>query len=183
MRSFVKALVVFTLVLGVSLTSCSTSESPVTTSPGSEAKGKVGTRTNPVPFGSDAKVGEWKVKVTDFVADATQAVLNANVFNHPPEAGQQYVLVTLEATYDGADSGTFWIDISYRFLGNKGNTFDSGSSFAVAPNPIIDAGEAFSGAVITGDLLFAVPSDQVAGGLLILEPSFSFDDPTFFALE
>ncbi|MCX8032665.1 MAG: DUF4352 domain-containing protein [Thermoleophilia bacterium] len=142
----------------------------------------LGSRKNPIPFGATAQVGDWVVKVVDFKPDATQLILKENQFNEPPKAGQQYVLVRLEATYAGKESGTFWVDMSCRFLGNKGNTFKTAT--VVAPDEISDAGEAFEGASVSGNLVFSVDSDQVAGGLLLLEPSFSFDEErVFFVLE
>lgn len=142
----------------------------------------LGTRENPIPVGQEARVGDWVVKVVGFTPDAWPLIQKENEFNDPPEENQQYVLIKLEATYAGEESGTFWVDMSYHFLGSKGNTFDTAS--VVAPDEISDTGEAFAGAHISGNLVFAVDSDQIAGGLLMLEPSFSFDEErVFFAIE
>ncbi|NLG65987.1 MAG: DUF4352 domain-containing protein [Actinobacteria bacterium] len=142
-----------------------------------------GSRENPIPVGTSAKVGDWEVTVTDVSFDAWAALQEANQFNDPPADGSQYVMVTLEATYNGDESGTFWVDASMAFLGAGGNTFDSAS--VVEPNPIFDAGEAFAGATVSGDQVYEVPSDQISGGRLIIEPTFSFDkeDRVFFAIE
>ena len=142
-----------------------------------------GSRENPIPVGTSAKVGDWEVTVTDVSFDAWAALQEANQFNDPPADGSQYVMVTIEATYNGEESGTFWVDVSMAFLGAGGNTFDSAS--AVTPNPLLDAGEAFAGATVSGMEAYEVPSDQISGGRLIIEPTFSFDkeDRIFFAIE
>lgn len=155
-----------------------TTEATTTTT----AAADVGTRENPIPLGQEAQIGDWKVKVTGATPNANQAIADANQFNDPPAAGQQYVLVEVAGTYTGQTSGTFWADISYKYVGSGGNTYDQG--FAVAPNPISDAGEVFPDASVSGNLVFAVDSDQVSGGTLALEESFSFDETRlFFAVE
>ncbi len=144
-----------------------------------------GTRENPLPLGTTAKVGDWEITVASVNLLANDAVAQANQFNSPPVAGSQYVMAALTAKYVGADSGTFWTDMSAKFIGSAGNTFDQGgSSYAVVPTPITDTGETFPGASVSGNLVFEVPSDQVEGGALILEESISFDDTrTFFAVK
>jgi hypothetical protein len=156
-----------------------TTERPTTTTTQAVESG---TRENPTPMGQEAQVGNWRVKVIGATPKATQAVLDANMFNDKPQSGYQYVLVKITATYTGDESATFWVDMSSKFVGKGGNTFDSG--MVVAPNSISDAGEVFSGASVSGNLVFAVASDQVSGGSLSLEQSFSFDETrVFFAIQ
>ncbi|MGB4442142.1 MAG: hypothetical protein WBJ62_07960 [Coriobacteriia bacterium] len=144
-----------------------------------------GTRTNPLPVGTTAKVGDWEVTVTAVNKNANDAVAAANQFNEPPVEGSQYVLATVSAKYVGEESGTFWVDMSYKFYGSGGNTFDSGGqSMAVPPNALSDAGETFPDASVSGDMVFEVPSDQIEGGAIIMESSFSMEDTrVFFALQ
>lgn len=153
--------------------------------PASEEADAIGTRQNPLPVGTTAKVGSWEVAVTEVNTNANDVVAQANTFNEPPVEGSQYVLVTVNAKYVGDESGTFWVDMSYKFYGSGGNTFDSGGeSMAVAPNPISDAGETFPDASISGNIVFEVPADQLEGGAIIMEESLSFDDTrTFFAIQ
>jgi len=142
----------------------------------------VGTRQNPLAVGTTARVGDWEVKVTEVNLSADAAIAAENQFNDPPADGSVYILVGLEASYAGEESGTFWVDMMYSYYGSGGNTFDS--AMAVEPNSISDAGETFPGASVTGNLVFEVPIDQVSGGALILEESFSFDETrVFFAVE
>ncbi len=141
-------------------------------------------RENPIPIGQEAQVGDWKVKVVTATLDATSSIVDKDEFSDPPKDGSQYVLVTIDATYTGTESSTFWMDMTLKFVGGKGNTFGSPEGFAVPPNPLWYVEEAFSGASITGDALFEVPSDQVSGGVLMVEPSLSLEESrVFFAVE
>jgi hypothetical protein len=50
---------------------------------------------------------------------------------------------------------------------------------------VLTAGPASNGQdAVSGNLLYQVPTDQATGGLLIVEPTFSFDDAlAFLALQ
>jgi hypothetical protein len=144
--------------------------------------GPGGTREKPLPLGQEAQIGDWKVKVVSANLNATSQITSDD-WSDPPQAGNQYVLVDLEATYTGSESASFWADMSYNFVGSGGNTFGAPEGFASSPHPISDAGEAFAGASITGDVLFEVASDQVAGGVLMIE-EFTFEGArVFFAVK
>ena len=143
--------------------------------------GALGERRNPIPVDQEARVGDWEVRVVDARPNANQIILDENMFNNPPKEGNQYVLVSLEATYAGDGSSTFWIDMLYSFVGGKGGSFDV--AVAVAPDAITSADEALSGGSIAGNLVFEAPSDQVPGGTLLLEEAFSHDQArVFFAV-
>ena len=142
----------------------------------------LGSRRNPIPLGQQARVGDWTVRVAGVTPDATQAVLDENMFNDQPGPGTQYVLVRLEATYDGDESSTFWISMLSSFVGDEGDTF--GVAAAVAPDSMIDQGEVVKGGMVSGNLVFLVDSTQVSGGTLMLEEAFDWEQGrVFFAVE
>lgn len=142
---------------------------------------KQGTRENPLPVGSTAKIGSWEVTLNSVNLDATAAIKKANEFNEAPPAGSKYVMANITAKYIGEESGTFWADMSYKFYGSGGNTFDTAS--VVVDKSIADAGETFPDASVTGNLAFQVPADQLEGGAIILEESFTSESRTFFAVK
>ncbi|MBN1630842.1 MAG: hypothetical protein JW990_13855 [Thermoleophilia bacterium] len=151
------------------------------TGDGSEATAG-GTRREPVPVGQEAKVGNWRVRVTDVSTDATQAILDENMFNDPPGPDDRYVLITVEATYVGEDVGTFWIDILSTFVGDEGDTFSLAS--VVPPTPITDTSEVAGGEAVSGNVVFAVASKQIAGGTLMLQDLLSREGGrVFFAID
>lgn len=91
--------------------------------------------------------------------------------------------IGLNARYKGEESGTFWVDASYKVLGPGGNTYDD--RCGVIPNDITNAGETFAAAAVEGSVCFSVDTEQVDGATLIVEESFSFSDQArkFFALK
>lgn len=120
--------------------------------------------------------------------DATDAVMAENQFNDPPAEGRQFVLVNLDATYDGDDTGTAWFDLGQQVLGSGGNTFGGGGAMedycGSIPGNLNDGGEQFPGSTVTGNVCVSVPTDQLDGALMILEESFSFtSDRVFVALD
>ena len=167
------------------LSTPSTGDVPIVTTTSwvtTDSGGAEGTRRDPIPLGQDAQVGDWRVRVVEAKLDATQSVLDENMFNDPPDAESQYVLVTLEAMYVGQESSTFWIDMMYSFVGDEGDPFAMAS--AVAPDSITNDGEVTKGGIISGNLVFLVASKQVSGGTLMLEETFSWDaGRVFFAVE
>ncbi|NLE10957.1 MAG: hypothetical protein GX630_05580 [Actinobacteria bacterium] len=140
------------------------------------------TRREPVPVGQEAGVGDWRVRVMDVSTDATQAILDENMFNDPPGPDERYVLITLEATYVGKDVGTFWIDILSTFVGDEGDTFSLAS--VVPPAPMTDTSEVAGGEAVSGNVVFAVASKQIAGGTLMLQDLLSREGGrVFFAID
>jgi hypothetical protein len=127
--------------------------------PSQPVKKAAGTRENPLPVGSTAKIGDWDVTVVKVQPNANAAIASENQFNDPPASGNQYVMATVQAKYVGAESGTFWTDMTEKFYGSGGNTF--GTASVVAPNQISDTGETFPNATVSGNIVFAVPEGQL----------------------
>ena len=146
----------------------------------------LGTRDNPLDVGTRIEMGEWTLAVTEVDLDAEDVVLEENQFNDPPVDGRQFVLFTVEATYEGEESATAWIDFSWAIVGSAGNTFSTGSDdrCGVIPDGLRDTGETFPGGSVSGNVCFSVDADQIEGGTIRIEESFSFDDTrAFYALD
>ena len=146
----------------------------------------LGTRDNPLEVGTRIEMGEWSLAVTEVDLDATERVLAENQFNDPPADGRQFVLFTVDATYEGEESGTAWMDFSWAVVGSQGNTFATGSDdrCGVIPEGLSDTGETFPDGNVSGNVCFSVDADQIEGGTIRIEESFSFDDTrAFYALE
>lgn len=141
--------------------------------------GDVGTRENPAPLGSTVVGNEWEIIVNSVEFNATDAVLEANMFNEPPAEGMTYALVNVSATYTGADSSsTMMVTIDYVTAG--GEVVRSFDALAVAPDPSFGMAELFTGATDTGNLVLQVPAD--GSGLLRVTPGL-FADAVFVATE
>ena len=117
------------------------------------------------------------VRVVSATADATEAVLAENSFNEEPGEGYQFFIATLEATYQGDESSNFWVDMSWKSVGdsNVAYEFPEGDC-GVVPDPIDDAGEAFPGGTISGNVCWRVASADVGSLVMIMEESFTFDE-------
>ena len=111
----------------------------------------------------------------------TAEVLAENMFNDPPEAGSEFVIIELEAVYTGKESANFWWDFEIEIVGGKGNTFGGGDfSCGVAPNQLSDVGDVYAGGVVAGNECIAVPVDQLDGARLMIG---SYDvEPGYFWL-
>ena len=142
-----------------------------------------GTRTNPAAIGATARIGDWEVTITDVDLDATEVVLEENQFNDGPADGRSFVLWSIEATYNGDDSGTAWIDLNWKVVGAAGNSFGSGmdDSCGVVPDDLFSKGETFPGGVVTGNVCVSAETDQLDGGTILVEELFG-GSRTFFAL-
>jgi hypothetical protein len=164
-----------------------TEEEPAETpeeSPASPADSELGTRDNPLPIGTTIEMGDWTLTVTDVSTDATDEIMSENEFNEPPAEGRQFLMFGVEATYNGDDSGTAWLDFSWAIVGSGGNTFGDTGDFedycGVIPDDLNEAGEAFPGANVAGNVCFSVPSDQVEGSTIRIEELMSFEDTRAF---
>lgn len=140
---------------------------------------ELGTRANPVPIETEVKVGpNWNIAILEIVPDAWSIVKEENQFNDPPEEGNQFVMAKIRVSYVGEESDTPWTSLNIRYLGNDGNTYDSG--IGVLPKPFIDIGEQFPGASADANIGWEVPVDSLVDGTIIIEESFSFEDTRVF---
>ena len=138
---------------------------------------EMGTRENPLPLGTVITMGDWEVTVTDVMLNANDAVAAENEFNEPPVDGRQFVMFGVDATYKGTESGNPWLDFSWGIVGSGGNTFSGGGTddyCGVIPDDLMEEGEAFPDASVTGNICYSVPSDQVEGSTIRVEDTFSF---------
>jgi hypothetical protein len=161
------------LLSGVTPTTASTAAPASSTTTTASPVGK--TPGNPVPKGQAAQVGDYSVKVTEVILNATQLIVAH--WPDAPQAGSQYVLVTLSATNTGSTTtdGFFLLNIaSYKafFYGSKGDRFQLGGdgrmllAMAGYPDYYVDMPP---GVAVSRSVLFEVPSNQVSGGRLELQ--------------
>jgi hypothetical protein len=160
---------------------------PVDTSPPSTAPSGVGlSLDSPADVGVPVVVGEWTVRVAAITPDAAALVAAENQFNDPPAAGKQFFMATLEATYIGSESSTFWIDNSLKAVGASNVAYEGfDSSCGVLPDDVDRAGEAFPGGTISGNVCWSIDAADAGTMTMLVEPSFSFDDDVrrFFSMD
>ena len=109
---------------------------------------------NPVPFGKPGALGNgWTVTVTSVNTDATAAILAADPGNTSPLAGNQYVLVSVNATYSGVGSSHLTPGTSFHAIGASGVAHSTSNSFCgklPSPNLDLDNPLVFKDKSITG---------------------------------
>ena len=155
------------------------------TAPASNAEAAPGSRENPLRPGDPVSLRGWDITIHSTNQDATAAVLAENQFNDPPAPGRQFVMADVSTTYTGTDTGTPWIDLSFRILGSANNVFGSASadSCGVIPNALSDTGELYPGGSSRGNVCVSVPGEQLDGANWIVKASFGGGDEVFVSLQ
>lgn len=148
---------------------------------GAAAPAAEGTRANPFPLGSTVEGREWQVTVNSVDLAATDAVLAENQFNDAPAEGFEYILVNLTVTYIGNEDG-IPAEVGVAYVTPDGVSIDSYTSLAVAPEKLDTITTLYTGAQLTGNVAFAVPSASASEGVLSVSPGI-FTDTVFVAVQ
>jgi hypothetical protein len=123
----------------------------------------------------------WAVRVNKSIPNGTSAVLAENMFNDKPKAGRQFFIINVTVSYRGKGSDSPFSGLSFYALGRSNVAYDeSGDSCGVVPKELDSFKKVFSGGTISGNLCFSVKRSDAASLLLMVEPSFSFDDTQIF---
>ena len=140
------------------------------------------TRENPYPVGTTVNEDEWSVTVNEVTLDATQEVLAGFEFNEAPPTGSQYLMVNITTTYNGTDPQGEMPFPFVEYVTTGGNAIPWFNEPAIPPNQFDSSSTLYEGASTTGNLVFTVPTESAAEGVLSVQPNSS-DDKTFVALQ
>ncbi|MFJ4109080.1 hypothetical protein [Oerskovia enterophila] len=132
-----------------------------------------GTRANPFPVGTTVSNEDWSL-VLGTPREAWGEISAENQFNSPPEAGLEFWIVPVTATYQGATSGTPWLDITVKFVGDDSVTYED--YCGVIPGDLDEVGELYAGGVAEGNVCVAVP----AGAPGLWTATTGWGEPSFF---
>jgi hypothetical protein len=117
-----------------------------------------GTRGNPFPAGSAQEVRDGTFRVNSIRTDMSEEVNTMNMFNVPPETGQEWVLVNVTFNCNlPADEVCTTQLMQFELVGTTGRAYNH-QMLAVLDNPF--AGEVFGGGTATGDIGFIVDSSD-----------------------
>jgi hypothetical protein len=141
-----------------------------------------GTREDPIPGSVAAPVGGGFVVAVDAIdTDALTALEQSGGFTSEPEPGEQLVLISLTIGFGGPDEPEGVSNLNAQVIGGSSNVgidnFGCGSFPSQLSNRSI---KMFEGGVTTGDICFAVPSDDISGLQLSLQGGFSTDRQIIF---
>ena len=151
----------------LSLPFCSTT---TTATPSQDsAPADLGTREIPVPIGSTFEVNNgstdhWDITVLEITPDATQDVLAENPFNDAPEEGNQFLIVSVRATYLGAGSKNFngLFRLRLRAGGGLGDVYTTFDDFCgVIPSAMDSYRDISARESVEGNVCWQVPTDDV----------------------
>lgn len=159
---------------------------PTTATTAAVVDGTIGTREAPAALGSLARLGDWLVRVTAVDPDAADQLLADDSFLDPPADGNRYVLIEVEGTYVGEDSGNLWSNFFYSAVGGSNVAYDEfDDSCGFIDGDLSTLGEAFPGGTVRGYECFEVEGPDAADLLMYIEPGgfgFGEDERLFFAL-
>lgn len=153
-------------------------EVPKEAEPAEAPAAEAGTRDNPAALGDEIVADNWTVVVNAVTPDATAEVLEASMVNSEPDAGMQYLVANVTATYTGDEKGNT-LEVSVAFVSDTGEVYKSSDTLVIAPDPTFLMDELYTGASDTGNVAIAVPSG--AAGTLRVTPGL-FADEVFVAI-
>ncbi|MGH3562039.1 MAG: hypothetical protein ACRDTN_09640, partial [Mycobacterium sp.] len=134
-----------------------------------------GSRENPLALGETVSSKAWEVTL-GVPREAEADIAAENQFNDPPEAGMEYWIVPITATYTGNETGNAGFDITVTFVGSDNRTYND--RCGVIPGAVSDIGNLYKGGVAKGNTCGVIPAG--ADGLWALSTGF-VGQPVFFA--
>ena len=140
-----------------------------------------GTRDDPVAVGEsflfeistwgDADGSVWELTVLGPGTDITDAVLDENMFNDPPETGSSFYGVPVRLVLASANKEPLspWINIMFDMFGPAAMQIydEMNASCGVVPNEFKKFTEVFVGGAIEGMFCFALPQAEIDSGPMI----------------
>lgn len=177
-----KILLALMLTLGLALTGCASTETPATVTEKADGS-KAAKKSNDdvvqetsdeeeaaeetAQMGDTVSVGDWDVKVTTVELNGDPIIAKANMFNEKPKG--RFVLVTYEATYNGAERmGDAWMDLTWSFTDTASKVHDEASQVTPADNQEWPT-EARKGGTVKQQVVFDIKPNAIKGGILTVE--------------
>lgn len=166
-----------------------------TSTPTSAPRPTLGSRENPVHFGTVVEVkgdderDHWAVSVVDVVPDSTSDIISSDSFVDPPQAGNQFYVAKVKVKYLGPESAQFGGVYRLKALGASGLAYtwvDNDCGFSI-PDALTDR-ELFTGGEIEGNVCWEIDSSDAEALTMFLDESlYSFSFGSFqrvwFSLE
>lgn len=143
-----------------------------------------GGRLEPYPLETTVRlVDDWELAVVSSDPDANEEIAAENEFNDPPQAGHQFYLVRIRATYRGQGSSRFDGGFRLRALGDSGVTYTQfENDCGVTPDSVYDQDrETFEGGGFEANICFEVRSGDAAAGLEVYDDEEERPSRPYFA--
>lgn len=127
----------------------------------------------PLAFGQVSSTGKYDVTVTAMNPNGNEIVATQNQFNEPPTG--QYVLVDVSTTYTGDETGTPWMDLSFKYQGTDARDYSEAP--CAIDNSGLNVPELRNGGTGTYTVCFDVPPEAIAGGHVKASELWGSDGP------
>lgn len=149
-----------------------------------DPEGGVGSRSNPVPFGTEATVGsDWRIKILSTEPNGNASIQRANQFNDPPPAGGQFFIAKVELSYIGEGSSSPIFEVTLKAVGQGNVTYDPFTNdCGVVPSSLPD-NEIFSGGKVSGNVCWSIASSDADTLLMVADTGLLERNRGFFALK
>lgn len=158
-------------------TTATTAPPAPTAPPTAPAAPGTGTPDDPFALGVEGPVGdEYVVAILDVEPDADAIVIAENEINSPPPQGEQYVMITVRATYVGADQGDAYDDLSIGVQGDDGEPHTDTGCFALLPNDMVEQPTLNPGDTAEGTFCVLAPEEAIPTIDAFVAPITSTDD-------
>lgn len=152
-------------------------ETTAQASPGVMADDSADTETpgGPVPVGTEVRVADWDVTVTNVNTNANKKIASISYYSGKPDG--QYVLVEYKATYVGEErKSDVRTTLGWEFTGTDQVAYNPASVITPASSKNAPT-EARPGGTVKLDVVFDVPKNRIDGGIISVEAyGFGSDD-------
>jgi hypothetical protein len=149
--------------------------------PSTSANSDAGTdRGKPAAIGSTIDAGNISFTINEVVrgADAAARITEANQFNDPAPAGQEFFLARVSITYHGngkPDSLFNAMFTRFNLMGNQQVIHDTPSTVAPAPSLGILSESIYPGGTLEGWVVMMAPADE-QGLMIVYQPMMDISD-------
>ena len=136
-------------------------ETPAAAEPAATIAPVGSSRSNPAPPGSEVTLDKMTFTVGEMVRPADEIVAAGNPFNSKPEAGNEFVMVTLTVRCEKGEEESCSIGPAWNLalIGSAGVAHDA-EWFVTGVDGQLESTEFFGGATVTGSLFFEVGQDE-----------------------
>ena len=139
------------------------------------------TRSNPAPVGSEVRIDDYLIVVTEVVSPADDIVQQGNMFNTAAEQGKHYIFANTSVSCTlPADQSCTLSTFEFKVIDSAGIAHDSEFLLAGVTG-LLEDGEFYGGATKSGYLPFIVPNDDA--GLILHYEALIFGGEAFIALQ
>lgn len=128
-----------------------------------------------LPLGTAAEVGDYTVTVSSVQPDATDSILGFSQVNQAPSG--QYVLLTLDVTYNGSGEGNPWLDLTAGYVGSDNRQYDESSCDAVLELDGTAVPTLEQGGQAQYQACMDVPPDAIPGKRILVEKALEINGP------